>query len=224
MGLIGPNGCGKTTLVRCLSGSLDPRKGKVEILGKSLVKWKQRDLARKMAIVPQDASSAFDFTVSEVVSMGRYPHMGRFSLHDPGGGEAIQRSLMITELVDLAGKKMSQLSGGERQRVYIARAFAQETDILIMDEPNKNLDIKHSLELMKIVKERNMKEGITVVCVLHDIDMAARFCDTVVLIKDGRIGNHGPVRKVLTERWIEETFDINVKVHRGETFHIEVLG
>ncbi|OYT43942.1 hypothetical protein B6U90_06230 [Thermoplasmatales archaeon ex4484_6] len=224
MGLLGPNGCGKTTLLRCITGSLRPRRGSVRIMGREISGWGRKELSRKLSIVPQDTSPGFDFSVEEVVAMGRYPHMGRFQLTDPDGGASVNRALRWTGLSELRSKKISMLSGGERQRAFIARAFAQDADILLMDEPTKNLDIRHSMDIMSLVRKKNGKEGLTILAVLHDLDLSVRFCDKVALMKDGKVYDIGPVRKVINEDSVGDVFDIDVKVHRGKHMHIEVLG
>jgi iron complex transport system ATP-binding protein len=224
MGLLGPNGSGKTTLLRCISGNLSPRKGTVRIMGRSVDRWKEKELARRMAIIHQDTNPGFDFKVSEIIAMGRYPYLKRFSFNDPEGNRAIARALEWTNMEELKEKEISKLSGGEKQRVFIARAFAQASDILLMDEPTKNLDIRHSMDIMEIVKENGRLRKMAVLTVLHDIDLAARFCDRIALLKHGRVVAEGETEKVLTEDIIRRVFDIKVKVHRGRSFHVEVLG
>lgn len=224
MGLLGPNGSGKTTLLRCITGNLQPTGGNIDILGKAPGDWNRKELARKLAHVPQDTQPGFDYLVSEVVGMGRYPHMGRFQFSDPEGDMIVDRSLEWTELEGMKSKRISQLSGGERQRVFIARAFAQNTEILVLDEPTKNLDIRHSMDIMDLIRKRNKIQGITVLSVLHDLDLAAKYCDEIALLKNGKIVVVGGVDEVLTERSIENVFDIKVKVHGGKGFHIEVTG
>ncbi len=223
LGLLGPNGSGKTTLLRCLTGSLKPRSGNIEIFGKNSKRWRPKELARKMALLPQDYNPGFDFKVSEIVSMGRYPHMGRFSMTDRNGGKAVEKALKWCGLRGMEEKGINELSGGERQRVFIARSLAQEPRILLLDEPTKNLDIRHSIDILSIVKKLNRKEGTTVIAVLHDIDLAARFCDDVALIKDGRLLVKGPTMDVIDEKWIGDVFDIDCRVHRGERLHVEIM-
>jgi iron complex transport system ATP-binding protein len=222
-GLLGPNGCGKTTLLRCLTGSLDPVSGSIEILGKSRSRWRPRELARRMALLPQENNPGFDFRVSEIVSMGRYPHMGRFSFSDRDGTEAVKDAMERCGLGGMEEKSINELSGGERQRVFIARSLAQEPDLLLLDEPTKNLDIRHSLDIMSLVRKLNRERRTTVLAVLHDIDLAARFCDEVALMKDGKLAVKGPRDWVLDERWMREVFDINCRIHAGKRIHVEIL-
>ncbi len=223
LGLLGPNGSGKTTLLRCLTGSLRPRSGTIELFGKNSTSWRPKELARKMALLPQDYNPGFDFKVSEIVSMGRYPHMGRFSMTDRNGGKAVEKALTWCGLTGMEEKGINELSGGERQRVFIARSLAQEPRILLLDEPTKNLDIRHSIDILSIVKRLNRKEGTTVIAVLHDIDLAARFCDEVALIKDGRLVVKGPTVDVIEEKWIGDVFDIDCRIHKGRRLHVEIM-
>ena len=224
LGILGPNGCGKTTLLRCMSGNMNKWRGAVSILGKDIRDWSGRKLARKMAVLHQDISPGFDFTVSEVIAMGRYPHMKAMQFGDPTGERIVRKAVKWTELEGMENKRISELSGGERQRVFIARAFAQDPEILLLDEPTKNLDIRHSIDIMDLIRKRNRHNEITVVCILHDINLAARVCDEIALMRDGNILKIGQVRKVLTERWIERTFDIDVSISHRNGFHLHVEG
>jgi iron complex transport system ATP-binding protein len=222
-GLLGPNGSGKTTLLRCITGSLCPSSGLIRILGRKATDWRPKNLARKMAFLPQETFPGFDFRVEEVIAMGRYPHMGRFSMTDPGGRVAVRRAIKLCNLEGMEDKAINQLSGGERQRVFIARSLAQEPEILLLDEPTKNLDIRHSMDIMDLVKKMNGKRGTTVLAVLHDIDLAARFCDRIALLRNGKLVKEGEAEEVLTEKWIEKVFDIRCRVHRDHRLHLEVL-
>jgi len=224
MGILGPNGCGKTTLLRCMAGSMPKWKGSISIMQKDIRDWSTRALARKMAILHQDISPGFDYTVAEVISMGRYPHLRPMQFSDPSGELAVRKAIKWTSLDGMERKRISQLSGGERQRVFIARAFAQDTDILLLDEATKNLDIRHSIDIMDLIRRRNLRKGITTISILHDIDLAARVCDEIALMRSGRILVRGPVKKVLTEKWIERTFDIEVRITHENGFHIRVEG
>jgi iron complex transport system ATP-binding protein len=224
LGLLGPNGSGKTTLLRCITGSLKPISGSIQILGRDRSDWKTRELARRMALLPQENHPGFEFTVSEIISMGRYPHMGRFSMTDRRGKKAVENALERCELRGMEGKSISELSGGERQRVFIARSLAQEPGILLLDEPTKNLDVRHSIDILSLVRKLNKKRGTTVLAVLHDIDLAARYCDGVALMKEGKLMVKGPVEEVLSEGWMREVFQIDCRIHRGRRIHVEIMG
>ncbi len=224
IGILGPNGSGKSTLIGNMCGTLHPRHGTVLLEGRDIRSLRRKEIARKIAVVPQKSDLGFDYRVEEIVSMGRYPHIGRFSFRDPDGRKAVEDAMEQTGVLELREKIVDRLSGGERQRVMIARALAQEPRILMLDEPTKNLDIRHSMDIMDLIRKRNEKQGITVLSVLHDLDLAAKYCDEIALLKNGKIVAVGGVEEVLTERSIEKVFDIKVRVHGGRGFHIEVMG
>ncbi|MFW3145507.1 MAG: ABC transporter ATP-binding protein [Thermoplasmatota archaeon] len=223
LGILGPNGSGKTTLVGIMTGILKPDSGRVFFEGSDIHKLRRREIAENIAVVPQRSDLGFEYSVEEVVSMGRYPHMGRFSFGDPRGEKVVDRAMELTEVRDLREKKVNRLSGGERQRVMIARALAQEPLLLILDEPTKNLDIRHSLDIMKLLQEWNRRKGLGVVAVLHDLDLAARFCSKIALLKEGRLHSMGGLDEVLTETTIKEVFDVRTRLRRGRRTSIEVI-
>ena len=225
VGLLGPNGSGKSTLIRCMSGTLIPEQGSVMLGNRNIASMSRRDVAREMAVVPQNSELGFDFTVAEVVSMGRYPHEGILHLSDPSQGEAVERAMRRTKVLRFKERPMSRLSGGERQRVLVARALAQEPKVLLMDEPTKDLDIRHSLDIMGLIKRMSETDGLTVVSALHDLDLAARSCDRVVVMKGGRVFASGLTRDVLDERVVEAAFGIKVRIGRREgRCHVEIIG
>jgi iron complex transport system ATP-binding protein len=223
VGILGPNGSGKSTLLKLISGTLDPGRGYVLLDGVDLSRMKRKIIAKKMAVVPQETDLGFDFTVREVVSMGRYPHLGRFQFNDPKSSRIVEEAMSTTGVLKMADKPISKLSGGEKQRVIIARALAQEPDILLLDEPTKNLDIRHSLDILNLVKKMNSERGLTVIAVLHDLDLAARYCNRTVLLKDGEIHSSGPVQNVLRPSTIKEVFDVSVRVEMGERMRLDII-
>lgn len=214
LGILGPNGSGKTTLLGLMCGTLRPGKGKVLLEGKDMLRWTRKEVARKIAVVPQKSALGFEYKVEEVVSMGRYPHMGRFSFSDPGGSEAVEKAMGSTEVLHLRGKTVDRLSGGERQRVMIARALAQEPKILMLDEPTKNLDIRHSLDIMELVRKWNREKALTVVAVLHDLDIASRYCTKCIMLKEGRISSSGNTVSVITPGNIDRVFNVKSRTRR----------
>ncbi|MBN1389058.1 MAG: heme ABC transporter ATP-binding protein [Candidatus Thermoplasmatota archaeon] len=224
VGILGPNGSGKSTLLRLMSGAIEPSRGRVYLDEKELSRTGRREIAKKMAVVPQETVLGFDFTVREVVSMGRYPHLGRFQFNDPRSHYTIDRAMRSTEVLELSDKSFSKLSGGEKQRTILARALAQEPIILLLDEPTRNLDIRHSLDIMTLVKDMNIGGALTVVVILHDLDLAARFCNRAILLKEGRVHRDGPMEKVLTPEHIHQVFDVRSRVRREEVMRIEVIG
>jgi len=214
LGLIGPNGSGKTTLIRCMAGALRPKLGVVLLEGRAVAEMGPREVARRLAVVPQDHGSPFDFTVVDVVSMGRYPHLGRLGRASRRDLEAVERAMELAGVKQLAHRRLCELSGGERQRVFIARALAQEPEVLLLDEPTAHLDLGHQLELMELVRRLCREEGLTTVVAIHDLNLAARYCDRLVLLSGGRIRAMGPVEEVLREDLIGEVYGVEVEVWR----------
>jgi iron complex transport system ATP-binding protein len=224
-GILGPNGSGKTTLLRCITRTVDVPPGKVWIDGKDVKVLKRREIARRVGVVPQEVSYEFDFTVQEVVSMGRYPHLGRFEFESPKHRAVVKKAMEFTEVLGLKDKAITRISGGEKQRVMIAQAFAQEPDILLLDEPTKNLDIGHTLDILDLIKRSNRKVGVTVVAVLHDLNLAARYCDRVALFDKGKVFAVGSVPKVLSPRNISKVFGVEAVIDKeGVDSFLRILG
>ena len=211
-GIVGPNGAGKTTLLRALAGFL-PVKGEVQVDGRSTLSYPPRRLAQKIAYMHQDTVVPFDFTAAQVVAMGRTPWIGAFAVPEPEDPRVI-RSMDRAGCTELASRPVSRLSGGERQRVMLARALAQETPCLLLDEPTASLDIRHACEVFRLCREA-AAEGILVTAVLHDLRQAARSCDRIFLMKDGRVLASGPPEEVLTPEWIEEAYGVKAAVFRN---------
>jgi len=212
MGLIGPNGSGKTTLMRIIDGLLKPRGGAVYLDFRKIAEMDLVEIAREIAVVPQNATPDFDFTVFDVVMMGRHPHLGKFSIEKESDEEKVKLWMKLTNTLHLADKSVREISGGERQRVLIARALAQEPKILLLDEPTANLDICYQLEIMNLLRELVNKLKLTIICAIHDLNLAARYCDKIILLDRGRIRKVGRPREVLTEENIKEVFKVEVKI------------
>ena len=214
LAIIGPNGSGKTTLLKIIDGIYTPRRGTVLINDRNIGKISREEIAKVVAVVPQDSPMIFSFTVQEIVMMGRSPHLGRLRFE----GEtdyAITRKAMERSNVDhFAFRSINELSGGERQRVFIARALAQQPQIILLDESTAFLDIKHQVALFNLIKALNRDEGLTVITVTHDINLASLYCDRVMLLKDGRIYSIGTPHEVITESNIEEVYETDVLVDR----------
>ncbi|MCC7517028.1 MAG: ABC transporter ATP-binding protein [Pseudomonadales bacterium] len=211
VGLIGANGAGKTTLLRLLIGLLTPCAGDVLINGKSLQHYSRRALARRMTLVPQDTGIAYPFSVRELVAMGRHPHLRRFApmMKDD---LAIVESAMRTLAVDgMADKPVTALSGGERQRVMIARALAQQTAIVLLDEATASLDLCHQLDVLEAAK-RLAQQGHLVIAAIHDLSMASRFCDRLLLLADGKLAACGSPQQVLTPAHLHQHFSVDAHV------------
>ncbi len=218
-GVLGPNGSGKTTLLDLITGHLKPQNGDILLDGRRLEDLNANELAKKCALVPQDFRVNFPFTVDQVVMMGRYPHLGRFSAPGAKDRELVDQAMAATGISDFSHRHVTELSGGERQRVVFARALAQAASYLILDEATSNLDIRHTLALMALAADRVKNNGLTVVSVMQDLNLAARFCRFLLFLKKGRIMAHGTVDDVFTEAVIKEVFDVSSRVYFDETIH-----
>lgn len=233
VGIIGPNGSGKTTLLRLLAGTRRPQRGVVSLDGAPLATIGRTQVARRMAVVPQDTHLAFDYTVLEVVLMGRYPHLGAFEIEGPADVELARRALAATGTLEFESRLFNTLSGGERQRVVIAAALAQlgslgsagsERSVLLLDEPTAALDLKYQLETAVLVKELHERHELTVVMSTHDLNFAASLCDTLVLLKSGQVIAAGAVDDVLTPTSIRALYEVEADVARHpRTGHLTVV-
>ncbi|CAI50000.1 ABC-type transport system ATP-binding protein (probable substrate cobalamin) [Natronomonas pharaonis DSM 2160] len=211
LALVGPNGAGKTTLLRTCNGVLTPAAGTVTVAGRDVAATSARELGRQVATVPQETTLAFEFDVEAVVRMGRTPHRSRLSPADSAGRAAVESALERTETAAFADRSIDSLSGGERQRVMLARALAQATPVLLLDEPTASLDINHQVRTLALAREL-ADDGKTVVAAIHDLELAARFCDTVALLSDGRILDSGRPEAVLTAERLEAAFGVRTAV------------
>lgn len=207
-GLIGHNGSGKSTLLKLLARQLRPTAGSVRFAGTPLAQWDNRALARKVAYLPQQPPAADGMTVRELVSLGRYPWhgaLGRFGVRDSA---KVAEAMELTDVARFADRPVDGLSGGERQRVWLAMLVAQDSDCLLLDEPISALDIAHQVEVLRLVRTLSEQRGLSVVVVLHDINMAARFCDDLVALKGGRPLMNGPAADLMRPDTLEEIYGI----------------
>jgi iron complex transport system ATP-binding protein len=211
-GLLGPNGSGKSTLLRLLTGTFIPGEGEIYIKGKPLSRTRRRDLARLIAFVPQDFHMDFPFTVSEIVMMGRFSYQGLLGRGSERDLQAVSMAMELTRTKELADRPVTNLSGGELQRVVLAQALAQESEILLLDEPTSHLDIKFQLEILELLKELKRSMGLTIISSLHDLNLASLYCHHLFFMKKGRLITHGPVEEVFTEEIITGVFDAPVKI------------
>jgi iron complex transport system ATP-binding protein len=214
LGIIGPNAAGKSTLLKAITAALKPTQGVVYFRGKDLNKLSRRDLAKQVAVVPQDTEVNFPFTVLEVVMMGRHPHLGRFIHESEQDFEIVRQAMESVHCWHLRDRNALELSGGERQKVILARALAQEPQIILLDEPIAHLDLSAQLEVLNLLKEMNSYHGVTVIAILHDLNLAAQFSKQLIMLSQGRIFQAGTPEEVLTAENIKGVYNTDVLVIR----------
>lgn len=217
VGIVGPNGSGKSTLLKAMVGQLKPASGTVSLDGRNVATIRGRDLAGMVAVVPQDGTVAFEFTVLEVVLMGRAPHLGRFALEKRSDLDFAADALKRTNLLQYADRRIGELSGGERQRSVIARALAQQTGVILLDEPTAHLDLAYQVEILDLLRRENETHGKTVVVVLHDLNLAAEFCGRLLMICGGRIYADGTPEEVITAENVRRVYGTSVWVRKHPT-------
>jgi iron complex transport system ATP-binding protein len=224
VGILGPNGSGKTTLLRLINGTLTPRSGTIYLDDQPVQRLSRRELARRMAVVPQETHLAFDYSVLEMVLMGRHPHLGIFEVEGPSDLAIARDALTATGTEQLEDRDFNTLSGGEKQRVIIAAALAQAPHLLLLDEPTASLDLGYQLEVSSLLHRLNRERDITMVLSTHDLNIAAALCDALVLIRQGHVVAAGPTDEVLTPEHIEALYDVEADVHvHDETGHLTVV-
>ncbi len=211
-GVVGPNGCGKTTFLDLLTGGKKQRTGSIVYRGKELHVYAKRDLARQIALVPQEFDTGFGFTVEEIVLMGRHPHIDRFSAPAKEDWLAVDEAMECIGISKLRNRYTNNLSGGQKQRTVVARALAQNASVLFFDEATSSLDVKYTLQIFNIARGLVQTEGRTVIAVIHNLNLAAAYCDQLLFMKDGRIIHHGPTEQTMTAETIAEVFDVQAKV------------
>jgi iron complex transport system ATP-binding protein len=215
--IVGANACGKSTLLRTLSRLIVPRSGQVVLDGKSIHKTPPRELAKTLGLLPQSPIAPEGITVADLVSRGRHPHQGLFARWTLEDEEAVASALVATGTQDLAERPVDELSGGQRQRVWIAMALAQKTDLLLLDEPTTFLDISHQIEVLDLLTDLNHARGTTIVMVLHDLNLAARYADFLVAMLHGKIHALGSPREVLTEDTVRDVFGLESRIIEDPT-------
>lgn len=215
VGVIGPNGSGKTTLLKILYRLVTPQRGEVFFDHLSLKKMRRAEIAKKIAVVAQETYPAFPFRVIEMVLMGRSPYLGHLMFESPKDLEIAKRAMEWTEILPISQRPIDELSGGERKRVYIARALAQEPEVILLDEPTTNLDIHHQVEFLDLVLSLNRDKGLTILMASHDLNLASEYCDRLILLQHGKIFHMGPPEEVMTRENIERVYGCEVWVDRN---------
>lgn len=213
VGIIGPNGCGKSTLIRGITGLITPRSGQIFINGQNIAKMSRGNLARVIAVVPQNPLLPGLFTAFEVVLMGRTPHLSRFGYEGERDLAITRRAMEATQTIAFAERRVGELSGGEKQRLTIARALAQEPEVILLDEPTAHLDISHQVETLDLFRELCLERGLVAVAATHDLNLAAQYCDRLVMISQERIYCQGTPRQVINPQNIKQVYGTEVYVY-----------
>jgi iron complex transport system ATP-binding protein len=219
VGLIGPNGAGKSTLLKVVSGLWKGATGEITLCGQPLARYTPRQIARLIGQVGQSVIVDAPFTVRDVVLMGRNPHLGRFEIEKPRDRHIADEAMRATETLALADRAITTLSGGERQRVLLARALAQEPSILLLDEPTSNLDIRHQIDILATVRRLAEQRGLGVLLAIHDLSLAARFCDRLILLHEGRSVAEGTPEAVLIPHNLASAFGVQAQPYRDPFTH-----
>ncbi|WP_407642728.1 ABC transporter ATP-binding protein [Desertihabitans brevis] len=210
--IVGPNACGKSTLLRSMSRLLGPRAGRVLLDGRAIHKMPAKEVARTLGLLPQSPVAPEGITVADLVGRGRHPHQGVLSRWSRADDVAVAEALLATDTTALAERPVDELSGGQRQRVWIAMALAQQTDLLLLDEPTTFLDVSHQVEVLDLLTDLNHARGTTVVMVLHDLNLAARYADHLIALTEGRLHAAGSPAEVLTEDAVRTVFGLESRV------------
>lgn len=219
LGIIGPNGSGKTTLLRLLSRILSPHQGIVEFEGRNILSIKLKEFTQKVAFVAQDTTVNFPFTVWEIALLGRIPHLKRLQFESKKDYQVVEQSLSMTDTLQIKQKGITEISSGERQRVIIAKALAQEPILLFLDEPTSHLDIGHQIQVLDLLGKLNRDKKVTIVVILHDLNLAAEYCNRIILLDQGRIFSQGKPKDVLTYQNIEAVYKTIVVVEENPISH-----
>ncbi len=214
--IVGPNGSGKSTLLKNLNRIYTPKEGKVFLDNIDIKKIRIKELAKKIALVPQNTIIDYEFKVEEIVLMGRHPYKGRFQKDDKNDYEIVREVLELTNTLHLKDRIITEISGGERQRVIIAKALAQNPSIILLDEPTSHLDINHQIEILNLLRKLNKEKGTTIVVVIHDINLASRYSDRIIMLNEGEIIGMGSPDEVITEENIESAYNLKVVIEKNK--------
>lgn len=215
-GIVGPNGSGKTTFLDLLIGYRRADSGSIRYKGRKIEEYRRKEISREISIVPQEFYANMPFTVEEVVFMGRYPYLSRFSAFSSEDIKRTDQAIRLLELEDLRKRFITELSGGEKQRVVFAHALAQDTPVMLLDEAISNMDIKHRLRVLDILRDKVEKEGKTVIMTMHDINLASLYSDKIIMMKDGKIVACGETEEVIKSEIINSVFEVDCYVYREE--------
>ena len=220
IGIIGPNGSGKTSLLKILFRLLTPQQGEIFYKEVPLKQMDRAIIARNIAVVPQETHSLFPFRVIEIVLMGRSPYLGHLMFESKRDLEIARRAMEWTDTLPFSERPIDELSGGERKRVFIARALAQEPEVILLDEPTTTLDIHHQIDFLQRILDLNRERGLTIVMASHDMNLASEFCDRLILLKAGRMDQMGPPGEVITQETIERVYGCDVWVDQNPISHM----
>jgi len=216
LGIVGPNGSGKTTLLKAITKLLKPQRGEIILEGKNIEEMNFKEIAKKVAVVPQTFNMKLDISVEEFVFLGRIPHRKTFQFLQTNFDEEItQNAMRLTGTIELKERAMNNLSGGENQRIAIARALAQKPQLLLLDEPTAHLDIGYQVRLLDLLRKLNIEKSLTIIAIFHDLNLASEYCDTLLLLKDGKIHSIGRPEEVLTYQILEKVYNTLVVVQRN---------
>ena len=212
VGILGPNGSGKTTILKLVSGVLRAESGLIKLKDRNIRDYSPREIARHVAVVPQDTAIAFPFSALEIVLMGRSPYLPAFAFDRQADLDIAHEVMRETDTAHLAGRRIHELSGGERQRVIVARALAQQPEILLLDEPVTFLDIRHQIAIHEVLRELNSR-GLTVVMISHDLNLASQYCSRLILLSNGRVHATGEPKEIISSETVREVYEADVMVH-----------
>ena len=214
--IIGPNGSGKSTLLKTLNNLYKPNSGDILIEGKNVEDYRKKDLAKIVGFVPQDTTIDYDFTVEDIIMMGRHPYKGRFQKEDKIDYKIVNDVMEMTNTLKFKNSLITEISGGERQRVIIAKVLAQNPSIILLDEPTSHLDINHQIDLLNLLRTLNKEKGTTIILVIHDINLAARFSDDIILLNEGEIIGSGNPEDVITAENMEKAYNLDVAIENNK--------
>lgn len=221
--IIGPNGCGKSTLLRTLSRLMSPTQGHVYLDGEQIQRFNSKEVARRIGLLAQNATTPGDITVQELVSRGRYPHQPLFTRWRQEDDRAVQRAMQATGVADLALQSVDTLSGGQRQRAWIAMVLAQETAIMLLDEPTTWLDISYQIDVLELLSELNREQGYTLAAVLHDLNQACRYATHLIALRDGKIVAQGAPKEIVTAELIEAVYGLRCMIIDDPVAHTPLV-